>query len=89
MSGVGTLEWTERPMVCGAVVERSFQLVRAAARVPGAQRATAPALFHMQWHDEIFPRDGACAEGWLSLCPVSIGDRLSRARMRGHARRLG
>jgi dienelactone hydrolase len=23
-----------------------------------ARRVTAPALFHIQWHDEIFPRDG-------------------------------
>ena len=23
-----------------------------------AQQVTAPALFHIQWHDEIFPRDG-------------------------------
>lgn len=26
-----------------------------------ARRVTAPALFHIQWHDEIFPRDGQLA----------------------------
>jgi dienelactone hydrolase len=26
-----------------------------------AVRITAPALFHLQWHDEIFPRDGQLA----------------------------
>ena len=26
--------------------------------VSDALRVTAPALFHVQWHDEIFPRDG-------------------------------
>ena len=26
-----------------------------------ARRVTAPALFHLQWHDEIFPRDGQLA----------------------------
>ncbi|MDO0930326.1 dienelactone hydrolase family protein [Streptomyces sp. DG2A-72] len=26
-----------------------------------ARRITAPALFHLQWHDEIFPRDGQLA----------------------------
>lgn len=26
-----------------------------------AARVTAPALFHLQWHDEIFPRDGQLA----------------------------
>jgi hypothetical protein len=24
-------------------------------------RVTAPALFHLQWHDEIFPKDGQLA----------------------------
>ncbi|MEV0396270.1 hypothetical protein [Polymorphospora rubra] len=26
-----------------------------------ARQVTAPALFHVQWHDEIFPRDGQLA----------------------------
>lgn len=26
-----------------------------------ARRVTAPALFHIQWHDEVFPRDGQLA----------------------------
>jgi hypothetical protein len=26
-----------------------------------ARQVTAPALFHIQWHDEIFPRDGQLA----------------------------
>ncbi|WP_433349876.1 hypothetical protein [Micromonospora sp. CA-111912] len=26
-----------------------------------AQRVTAPALFHIQWHDEVFPADGQLA----------------------------
>jgi hypothetical protein len=26
-----------------------------------ARRVTAPTLFHLQWHDEIFPRDGQLA----------------------------
>jgi hypothetical protein len=26
-----------------------------------ARRVTAPTLFHIQWHDEIFPRDGQLA----------------------------
>jgi dienelactone hydrolase len=31
-------------------------------RIAGdARRVTAPALFHIQWHDEIFPRDGQLA----------------------------
>ena len=29
--------------------------------VTDARRITAPALFHVQWHDEIFPRDGQLA----------------------------
>ena len=26
-----------------------------------ARQVTAPALFHVQWHDEIFPREGQLA----------------------------
>jgi fermentation-respiration switch protein FrsA (DUF1100 family) len=26
-----------------------------------ARRVTAPTLFHVQWHDEVFPRDGQLA----------------------------
>jgi pimeloyl-ACP methyl ester carboxylesterase len=34
----------------------------AAQRVASdARRVTAPALFHVQWHDEVFPRDGQLA----------------------------
>ncbi|MGW1062018.1 hypothetical protein [Micromonospora rubida] len=29
--------------------------------VRDARRVTAPALFHIQWHDELFPRDGQLA----------------------------
>ncbi|WTI72535.1 dienelactone hydrolase family protein [Streptomyces sp. NBC_00728] len=53
------------------VVLGKFGLRQAPALHPGlqapermaadARRITAPALFHVQWHDELFPRDGQLA----------------------------
>lgn len=53
------------------VVLGKFGLQQGSAMHPGlvaseriateARRITAPALFHIQWHDEIFPRDGQLA----------------------------
>lgn len=34
-----------------------------------AQRVTARTLFHLQWHDEVFPRDGQLALFDLLACP--------------------
>lgn len=41
---------------------RMHQGLDAAQRVASdARRVIAPALFHIQWHDEVFPRDGQLA----------------------------
>ena len=55
----------------GCVVFGKFGLVQGAALHQGlgvperiardARRVTAPALFHIQWDDEVFPRDGQLA----------------------------
>nr|WP_172629332.1 dienelactone hydrolase family protein [Kutzneria buriramensis]WKX09634.1 dienelactone hydrolase family protein [Kutzneria buriramensis] len=43
----------------GPALHRGMEAPERMAR--DARRITAPALFHVQWHDEIFPRDGQLA----------------------------
>lgn len=55
-----------RCVVFGKFGLRQGPAMREGLAVPGriardARRVSAPALFHLQWHDEIFPRDGQLA----------------------------
>jgi fermentation-respiration switch protein FrsA (DUF1100 family) len=60
------LEWFKEETSAGCV-ERSFLLRRRSGTVPGvmwspgtpaARAVSAPVLYHVQWDDTIFPREG-------------------------------